>query len=30
MYWEEFDDLEWETIFSRDEDPYETGDGHEE
>lgn len=30
MYWEEFDDLEWETIFSRDEDPYETGTGHEE
>ena len=30
MYWEEFDTTIWDEIISTDEDPYETGDGHEE
>ena len=30
MYWEEIDTTIWDEIISTDEDPYETGDGHEE
>ena len=30
MYWEEFDTTIWDPIISTYEDPYETGNGHEE